>query len=688
MSEIKRIVDTCTIKVSDKWSWRGLVGKEIRLIAVMPPEKKDQFKAAVREMEALVGREIRLVAPFYVETGLVLVAEVEIEGIDIKKFFGERYHRHPPRERVMEPGDIRTIRRVQGRKRTSWRNPISRLEASEKPVLGNIEFPTDPWIPGYKIDLARAKRVFSDDRLHPRNDNNALRAFLSNRNQRMLILFGNCGCGKSWFVRNYLVNNPPKDMDIGFIDAAGFPRGEGFGKAFYDRIHLRLSEILGEHVNKRPGGLLEALRPILETEIKGIFPGDDALIKEYQAFSRRYLSDLMRHDNLAEYNWIRLRSYAYSKRKLLLVIDNIDQICHHKDQGEVLERVIQAVTRSRGVFMIVPLRHSSALISARLNFLMQNLLLGHHLSHLDMTSMIKTRLTTSLRGRDIIAITVEDKVNKRNYRLLEILNLYLNSESELIIENLAAGDARHYIRLFRRLLFSDELCGFENIGKDYFCIGSLMLKPDEGFKEDTSFILNVFDNEHPNEIGNALVRWRVLEYFLNGHDRCEGEFFRYYFQRLGYDLERVEEAIRTWNEAGALELYERKEGVQAKLTACARRYDQLINNLWYCISIKTGMHMDQRYILTGKEAREEAHKYRVTLPRSCEWVSDAGFLDFAAEEEALEEDRLSQYPGKVPNFEEQCRSRGPRSIHYRLEVEYAYQQRRWNLARDKYWRRR
>jgi len=669
---ISKALDPCTVKLCSPWKWGSHEGKDVRIVTLtLPTLDKSKVDVTTHFNELIKDKLARIISPYYVETGPTLVAHMTIEGVDLETVFSDRHVPAPPTKRAMDPRDYRRIRRVKGLISKKWSNPLSLTPSSQRPSLCNLSFPTDTWLPGYDQALARVDKVFCTERLDLNKDVVALRSFLEMRNEKTFILFGHCGNGKSWFVRNYLRKHPPENTDVGFIDASDYPHDDGFVK----RLNLRLDELLTRFLKSRKGGLVAALKPYLENHSQGHFPNVAFEDPQVQAWCAKRLNDLDTPQTPEAFNIIRLESYSYSGRSLLLVVDNIDGFSKER-QADLLDQIISVVTLNERVFLIVPMRPSSEFFYARLSRSLQHLLKGHHLSAISLNPMIHRRLTISETGEDINSYRPDGKVS-----MLDILNKYINSTAAEIIANLTQSDIRQYIRLIRRLISSDDLEGFHNLGSANRCVAALMLRPGERFSDDESFLVNCFDNDRPDEIGNALIRWRVLEYFdLDYHD-CTGDFFEYYFARLGYDLGRVNEVLRMWAVAGAVELDSTKGALQGTITDCGRQYRYVISKLWYCIAVKTGMNIDTAYILEGESAKTAAAEYEVNLTSEAEWVSDTGFLAFLADEEQLEECRVAEFPNKVMPFEDKCRVTGPRSIHQHLWYAYTHQQRDWSAAR-------
>ena len=400
--------------------------------------------------------------------------------------------------------------------------------------------------------------------------------------------------------------------------------------------------------------------------------------------SRKQLKELSNITNRPELNELRLKSYRYLRKKLLIVIDNLD-FFSKVEQDDLIERIIKPRVSGTRVFIIVPLRKTTLYFRERLGDALSRIPKDMELSLLDMRKMIRRRFVTSETAASLESAKIP---GWEQYTFGQFFDkFYADSPAELLIHDLSQGDVRHYVRLFRRHIFSHRLQRLSNIGSEYHCIVTLMFLRGDASEKETTFILNLFDNHQPEELGNALIRWRVLEFFLAQEIRGCGEqndFFAYYFRRLGYDLVRVREVLGVFHQAGIIEIHKEKGNEMGSITRTGRRYADLIQNLWYCIAIKTGMNIYEDLILRGVEAQTEAAKVGVDLPEGKEWVPDENFLDFIHHEEEMEQIRLFSNLNVIAVFEHTIESTGPKPIGQLLVQAYYDQQIKWHRKRTRH----
>ena len=206
-------------------------------------------------------------------------------------------------------------------------------------------------------------------------------------------------------------------------------------------------------------------------------------------------------------------------------------------------------------------------------------------------------------------------------------------------------DLRHYIRLFREILRSNCLEDLKNISKEYYAIHALLLPSAERHRERFSYIFNLFDNHEKNGVGNALIRYRVLEYFNKFHDA--GELFETFMSGMGYSPNRVYTILKYFIDSGLIEIFIDENGKNGYLTISGKRHLEIIGNLWYIICIKTGMYIYRDLILTGSEARDKASEFisseaLLGFYSNHGWVSEDGFIEYLQNEEILERERIDR----------------------------------------------
>jgi hypothetical protein len=682
--KITAVLNSTTVQIEPFWTKDAFSGSRLRIAGARQASVRDNnIAATARLRQSLAGKTLTLSSLYYVEQGPTLVATVDIEGVDLHSVFEGRFDIPLPRTRMMEFGQYRRIREVQGGLQTQWQNPLSALPLKDKPCLGGFPYPvvvdlevkSDPL--SFEPIFRKVDAVYTPEREYLADNLRTLSEFIAKGEEKVLVIYGSGGIGKSWFVKDWLRKNKP-DYDVAFIDVLNYPRELS---DFKSRLDQDLSERLAASVDAQPGGLRAALRFEFENRGKGVYPGldyDDPIVRTWVQDQLKELSNIAHRPELNE---LRLKSYGYLRKKLLIVIDNLD-FFSKTDQDELIEKVIKPRISGTRVFIIVPLRKTTLYFRAKLADALARMPKEMELSLLDMRAMIRRRFVTSEAAASLASVKIPGGAGHTFGEFFD--TFYADSPAESLIRDLSQGDVRHYVRLFRRHIFSNRLRRLSNIGNEYHCIVTLMFWRGDRAESETTFILNLFDNHQPEELGNALIRWRVLEFFLGQEKRGCGEksdFFSYYFRRLGYDAIRVREVLGIFHEAGIIEMHVEGGNEMGSITPTGERYAKLIENLWYCIAIKTGMNFYEDLILRDEEAQAEATNMGFALPEGKEWVSDESFLAFIHCEEELEQRRLLDNPNPIQEFEHSIQTNGPRPIGQLLAEAYYDQQKKWQLRR-------
>lgn len=192
-----------------------------------------------------------------------------------------------------------------------------------------------------------------------------------------------------------------------------------------------------------------------------------------------------------------------------------------------------------------------------------------------------------------------------------------------------------------------------------------MLKPSEPFLQQSAFIINLFDNDQPDLPGNALIRYRVLEYFHTNTDLRD--LFDIYFRALGVGAEAARAVVADFVNAGFLKEdlrfdtdTGRVEAAGARVTIAGRCLFRVARNLWYGICIKTGMYIEAAMIRHGDEAvqmaRSEAQIDNESLLgfyKHSGWVSDSDLIEFLWHQAELEATRRREFLEAEPGLAQQ-----------------------------------
>lgn len=503
-----------------------------------------------------------------------------------------------------------------------WSNPLRDLEP--RPFMGDVYWPDDPREPDWEEAAKALARFYCSDRVSGGTDpEQQLSSYLANP-EKYLILWGEVGIGKSWFIRHELVAGEHSmatgSYHAGFIDmpASG---GTAYG------VYRWLKPILETYFERFCGSTEDALRSYSSYDLANLLAKpEDQLIG----------SDL---DNveLSVRTWLKVRdepspedTVSYVRRLLdalqhvdapqllILVPDNIDKT-HDEDQERFVQVAVQLL-RNPKIRLIIPLRRSSRLMRDRFSALREFSFQETDLYPLNMREMLLLRFRQSKDGRSLSGKPAADDppLNGARYTFPQISTMLFGPDAKRVsasgdlLLTLAGSNAREALLLTERLIYSDQLKALRNIGNPEFAVAALML-PEHGVSPG---VVNLFDNEEPGKPGNALVRFRVLEYFWNvKRATTSDQSFKRHFRRLGYELDMVKRVVelfvmtqllvslrglspedisaRPFDDIGTLEL-----------TECGERFQGLLRRMWYFVCAKRDVYLPEERIHTDKQGVE------------------------------------------------------------------------------------
>lgn len=706
-TRVLAVLGDSAIRIQNGWEFHGVRGDVVHVVGLNPSLRKD-LPTATEELRTLLqGKVVNIAERWYVK-GHQLVAVVTLEGKEVADYLPARKARTLEPSRKFDPGDTAPLVNVSGGLPRMWDNPIIDLPPNKAPFFNEVFYPTKWWEPAYDRQRRIVDRLYVDHtNLNPRNLQK-IATFTETPGQSAMIISGECGSGKTWFTIKQFIDGRPADSDFAYIDLRGRPTGAELKEG----IHRELGAFLDEFINQKLD-VLTALRFYLEPIVKPLFPQ-----KEYDV-SRLPVQEAMREaykalayplPNIVRYNEIRLGYYDHAGKTIYLIIDNVDNY-DQDEQLVVYQEIIRCFHGHSGVKLIVPLRPSSRLMTERLREGLDFMPIFLEMKSPDVAELLAHRVTISINGTKIDPKT---EIDNAGINWSTLIKRYINSDSALLIRDLCSYDSglsevgederanlkktvydcRHYVRLFRRLLFSDVLMDLSNICSEYFAIHALLLRPSEPFTSESSFLYNLFDNEDPELIGNALIRYRVLEYFHNNQDYAG--LFDMYFRALGSGPRVARKLTEAFVNAGLLfpmvEIDRGKEiWTGVRVTYAGRRHLALTRNLWYGICVKTGMHVERQMVKLGEEARTLASKY-VTASKVLDfyaehgWVSDEDFIRFLWKQEALEAHRIGHYQSQNPGELSALKGllehlTSPGDI---LSQDYAFQIDRWEKKKEKH----
>lgn len=266
------------------------------------------------------------------------------------------------------------------------------------------------------------------------------------------------------------------------------------------------------------------------------------------------------------------------------------------------------------------------------------------LSEIDLREMLKPRFTFSKTGEALDKVFINDVPHQQRHTFPQIFDRLMSSEAGELLTKLAGSNCRVALHLIRRYIESDQLKSLNNVGKLQFMIASLMLT-DTSETDPGAAILNVFDNEERNEPGNALIRYRVLEY-ISQHGRVilSDRAFIDYFARLGYSAERIRHVLSKMMMVSMIyseEGYTPQRLLEAEdvatgalfLTETGESYNKvLLKQMWYYVVAKRGL-----------QQRMPHHRLSFDSDRNWYFVTHTQFVEYLKEEEEAERNRAKEW---------------------------------------------
>ena len=302
------------------------------------------------------------------------------------------------------------------------------------------------------------------------------------------------------------------------------------------------------------------------------------------------------------------------------------------DDQHALTDLAARMLRNARLYLIFPLRSSSRILldeSKILGFFEKDEM---QLSAVSFPPMLRPRFATAQTGEDLSQVKLPcDKSGTLTFP--KLLEDFLASESGNFVLDLAGKNARRVLDFVHRVLYSNQLDDLRNISQPETCIAALLMLDEGSFHPELSYLVNLFDNNEPNGVGNSLIRFRVLEFLHRGGRVLPTERrFSDYFDRLGYAMNRVEEVVATFVGAGLVKTDSgmtaddiRKRGLRSvgaiRPANSAQYFDVLLRSPWYFICAKRGIHIDE-LLISRNESGDE-------------FVADGTFIDILQSEEDL-----------------------------------------------------
>jgi hypothetical protein len=702
-AKVIRILSDTNIQLDRKWTFHDMNGGRVHIAGLLPAEGEEKKTAVTDLVTLLLNKEVTLRDFLYVSSDL-LFAVVTYNSKPVQDYFPSRKIPTLEPSRWLEPDETQVIDRVFGGVPIQWSNPIADLPVHLRPYLGNARYPTKPWDRDYPVQHRIVEALFTDSHGNRKQLDEWFRGFLEMTEcEAPLLLVGPVGVGKSWWLAHKLMKVDPAKYHAILIDLRHRERGDRLEQS----IHYEINEFLNYYIHDMSW---------LDPDFKAIYGSDfDPDNEEIRAEMRKRAVELSAMTK--EYNLKRLRWYNRKDHpELIVAFDNIDHYTE-PEQAIVLDLCHRILGNPPGVKVMVAIRPTTQLPKSRAGaFYGESILPAVYLQSPDIYVLLAKRLATTGHGSKI---EPSDAIPNAGALTWEgLLHAYRQSDNAFGLAGLVrqlcstekielpttsrkshtseAGtyDVRHYLRLFNRVLLSDTLGSLSNIGNIYFGIHALVLPGEEPMEEGRAYLYNLFDNGYPERRGNALARYRVLEYCALFHDL--GEAFDVFCGALGIGERTGRDLIHRFADAGLIEIDKQVDkddnviSFTATPTVPGRRHFELTTNLWYMICVKTGMHIYKNMVLYDEEAWEKASEF-VTSTSVLEfyatrgWVPEEAFIDFIGLQEILESRRIGEYQAAHPEMAEQIGNMAGQLSRPATNLYYAYREQlhRWQMCRER-----
>ncbi len=525
-----------------------------------------------------------------------------------------------------------------------WKNPIRLLPGKARPYLGGLPWGRESGTLVAEEDLNVLRKFYCEKReQYPRN-RDELKAFLISPDTFLLVVWGEVGIGKTWFLRHELLigdySVETGDIHAGIIDLLfGWP--DNVTKSAY----CHLCPILDQYYAKIGSSSVQAMKAYREHQLvsRGFDPETLPEPDEDEELSRWLLLD---HSEERADKLLRALEVV-SGPPLFVVMDNIDK-ASDEDQ-DLLIRLATRMFRSQRIRLILPLRRTSRLIGDRFAELHEHNFTEMHLTRLEYRGMLKLRFRFSRAGTDLRDVPPIRDDEGSTYNFPSIYELMFESDVGKMLDDVASDDARVILKLSKQAIESDQLKALRNLSDPQHVLAALMLS-DEGKVEPKSpFLLNLFDSEEPEtvSIGYSLIRYRVLEFLVERDEIDMSEVFpQEYFMRIGFTDIRVKRVLLSFLRASLV--YSRRayvpqtienrlhEGIGAfVVTRTGRAYwETLLSMKWYYEIVARATRVPKTIIRT-QELDEPPHER--------EYVTHTDFIDWLREEEDAERVRIEHW---------------------------------------------
>lgn len=517
-----------------------------------------------------------------------------------------------------------------------WQNPLRKQRL--RPFLEDLIFPEDCGSITNDETLDVLKRFYSKDRYSYDSDVEQLNAYLTDPGAHLFIIVGDVGVGKTWFVRYQLAVEPRPEQEpsgFGIIDMLRAIEGEAI-----ECVYSQLCPILTRYFRTFFGSAEDALRRLASDKYASrrslkMGNSDDQHRLGAETMVTRWLA----LDDGVKLGKLLLRALEHLKGPILfIVIDNLDR-ASEEDQATLLT-MAQRMLKNVRIRVIVPLRRSSTLLLDRFQKLHMASFEDMRLSPLRMKSMLALRFNHTKNG---LPLTIDPPIVEKGTTLtwVRVFNRVFDGDAGSLLQEISGSNCRVALQLMKRLLRSTNILHLGNIGSSSAAIPAWMLAP--GYEPDEAApLLNLFDNDRMHEPGNALIRYRVLE-FLVREEVIDplNNYFRQYFARLGYSEESVRDVLSRFLMAAMVfsdrgltpdrlkELPAEDVGRIRFSETGKAHFEKLLQCEWYYIAAKRAMV--KRLPECWVEKDPKSGRY---------YMTHTNFVDYLKDEEHAERNRI------------------------------------------------
>jgi hypothetical protein len=338
-----------TIQVEPRWIHLNIPGGLIRIAGLLPSTTKNRSENTKKLRDLLFNKRVAVTKQLYV-TGNRLIARVSYNGKDVTEYFPERRIPEIENSRWHQPSDEGLFSRVLGGIPTRWANPLLGAPDDRSPYFDNFLSPVKFWERDYDRHCRIASALHSDTYCNQEELDRWFNRFLRGpRPEGPVLLEGNVGMGKSWFIRNKLIGLDRSKYHPIIIDLRTEMRGSSLGES----LEIELDSFLENHLTD-----IEWMYPMARSIYgKNFNPDDPAQISQMQAAAMKM--------SIGEKNSRRLRYYAqHGAPEMIIAFDNIDHFTV-EEQDVVVDACRRIYGSGAGVRAIFAVRPTTMMLKDR-----------------------------------------------------------------------------------------------------------------------------------------------------------------------------------------------------------------------------------------------------------------------------------------------------------------------------------